>query len=686
MPVIIEKLNLIKFGKFSNFEINTKNGLNLIYGVNEAGKSTINLFIKAMLYGMPTRKKIGETLKERERAVPWNEKRAEGILTINNDGTLIEIRRQFGKTSAGDKTEVCYALSGEKLDGIEANSIGEWLFNIPQAVFEKTLWIGQDGAFMGGRDDELIKRVSNLKESGDEVVSAKKALERLAVMYKKIKATDRRNNDGRLDELNKRLEECRREKYDLSTRLAQQKLTRERKNKLEAELLEIEADINKLELDYKKSLDYEKRASEREIYRQICECDSKLDNIYQDEVYNKSRNLNEDIVSKAWTAQERIVSLEKEIAYDFPDVENIDYEKDRLRFSVITGVGAALLIIGSIMALVCGTILKSISVSAVMAVVALAGAACVIMGISNVRKCNTLKSEYIKKKNDADQKKKKVNDELSALKSDLNSILTKFSVNDVNELRNIFVAGQGFDVRVSGLMEMKKELCRGYDIEALAELNENIDDEYSEPSEKIDAELKVLRQKQISIVAELKKIESKMAYDVREYRIPADIDTEINSIKNEIDECNKKICAINLAEETIKKAAEKWKSMITPEINNSVNDIMNKLTGGEHNDIRVSDEFKMRVADNKELMDAEYFSRGTYEQLYLALRLALSGSIEGKRSLFLDDILTTYDDKRAEAAMSFLSEFADDRQVFIFTCHSHIEKMAEAFGAHIIKI
>ncbi len=637
MAVIIEKLNLIKFGKFKDFEINTKNGLNVIYGVNEAGKSTINLFIKAMLYGMSTRKKSGEALKERERAIPWNEKRAEGILTVNNDGVLIEIRRQFGKTAVGDKTEICYALSGEKIDDIKFNSVGEWLFDIPQEVFEKTLWISQNGTFMGGRDDELLKRVSNLSESGDEVVSAKKALERLAAMQKQIKAADRRNTDGRLDELNKRLEECRREKYDLSTRLAQQKTSEERKLELGTELSKVETEINQLEISYKNSLEYEKKVSEREVYRQICECDNKLDRIYQEEEYKKSRDLTEDIVSKAWTAQERIASLEKESAYSVPDIKEVDYEKTKLRFGVISGVGAALLIVGLIMAIVCGIILNSAVIAIVMTAVVFVGAVCIALGITNIRKCNTLKSEYLKKKNDIDQKKKAINDELSVLQKDLDRVLNKYAVNDAGELRNLFVTGQGLDVRINGLIEMKKELSRGYDLEELAKTS-------------------------------------------------VGIDTEINSIKNEIDECNNKISAIELAAETIKKAAEEWKSMITPEINNSVNRIMDKLTYGKHNDVRISDEFKIRVASNKELYDAEYFSYGTYEQLYFALRVAVSGNIDGEKPLFLDDILTTYDDKRAEAAMAFLNDFADRGQVFVFTCHSHIEKMAADFKANIIKL
>ena len=49
--MIIKELNLIGFGKFNNKIITLEDGINIIYGENEAGKSTIQNFIKIWLYG-----------------------------------------------------------------------------------------------------------------------------------------------------------------------------------------------------------------------------------------------------------------------------------------------------------------------------------------------------------------------------------------------------------------------------------------------------------------------------------------------------------------------------------------------------------------------------------------------------------------------------------------------------------
>ena len=51
----ITRLELIKFGKFADYSIDISDGMNVIYGDNEAGKSTIQLFIKFMLFGIPSR-------------------------------------------------------------------------------------------------------------------------------------------------------------------------------------------------------------------------------------------------------------------------------------------------------------------------------------------------------------------------------------------------------------------------------------------------------------------------------------------------------------------------------------------------------------------------------------------------------------------------------------------------------
>ena len=50
--MIIRELNLKHFGKFKNRKLEFSDGLNLIYGENEAGKSTVHSFLEAMLFGM----------------------------------------------------------------------------------------------------------------------------------------------------------------------------------------------------------------------------------------------------------------------------------------------------------------------------------------------------------------------------------------------------------------------------------------------------------------------------------------------------------------------------------------------------------------------------------------------------------------------------------------------------------
>ena len=49
--MIIKQLNLDHFGKFHGREIDLNPGVNIIYGANESGKSTVHAFIQSMLFG-----------------------------------------------------------------------------------------------------------------------------------------------------------------------------------------------------------------------------------------------------------------------------------------------------------------------------------------------------------------------------------------------------------------------------------------------------------------------------------------------------------------------------------------------------------------------------------------------------------------------------------------------------------
>ena len=52
----IKELKINGFGKLENKEIELKDNINVIYGKNEAGKSTLLKFITGMFYGLSKNK------------------------------------------------------------------------------------------------------------------------------------------------------------------------------------------------------------------------------------------------------------------------------------------------------------------------------------------------------------------------------------------------------------------------------------------------------------------------------------------------------------------------------------------------------------------------------------------------------------------------------------------------------
>ena len=68
------------------------------------------------------------------------------------------------------------------------------------------------------------------------------------------------------------------------------------------------------------------------------------------------------------------------------------------------------------------------------------------------------------------------------------------------------------------------------------------------------------------------------------------------------------------------------------------------------------------------LRPALWRSEGTVDQLYLALRLAVSGELTPHAPLVLDDALVRFDDTRLALAMDILKEESGQKQVIVFTC------------------
>jgi len=101
-----------------------------------------------------------------------------------------------------------------------------------------------------------------------------------------------------------------------------------------------------------------------------------------------------------------------------------------------------------------------------------------------------------------------------------------------------------------------------------------------------------------------------------------------------------------------------------------------KMTGGAYSRILVKMGSQELMAEHRDAgpVSSSYLSRGTAEQLFLAMRLALSEAVSGRESLplLLDDLFVNFDAGRLAGVLSVLKEVSASRQLVLMTCHAHV--------------
>ena len=176
----IDKIIIDGFGKLNNCSYTFSDGINLIYGKNESGKSTICEFLLAMFYGLPNSKsKATDDLATRIKYKSWDSDLFGGTLYFTDDnGRKLAIERSFKATKRGDKAILRDANTWEELG--DAEDIGKVYFGLTRDAFLKTLYVKSFGADSIKSDDgEIMSRLSNLETSGDEDISYSKIINNL---------------------------------------------------------------------------------------------------------------------------------------------------------------------------------------------------------------------------------------------------------------------------------------------------------------------------------------------------------------------------------------------------------------------------------------------------------------------------------------------------------------------------
>ncbi|MFM1533978.1 ATP-binding protein, partial [Helcococcus ovis] len=78
---MIKEIYINNFGKFNNYSLKLNNGINIIYGKNESGKTTILNFILMVLYGANSKSNdISQNI--RKKYTPWNNSQMKGYIVL----------------------------------------------------------------------------------------------------------------------------------------------------------------------------------------------------------------------------------------------------------------------------------------------------------------------------------------------------------------------------------------------------------------------------------------------------------------------------------------------------------------------------------------------------------------------------------------------------------------------------
>lgn len=137
----IKELTIKNFGKLSDFHLELGDGLQIFYGENESGKSTIHTFIRAMLFGMERgrgRASVNDTFSRYE---PWeNPNYYAGVLKFESGGKIFRLERHFDRYTK--RSSLICENDGEELS-IEHGDLEMLLDGMDQAGYENTVAVGQ---------------------------------------------------------------------------------------------------------------------------------------------------------------------------------------------------------------------------------------------------------------------------------------------------------------------------------------------------------------------------------------------------------------------------------------------------------------------------------------------------------------------------------------------------------------
>ena len=644
----INKIKINSYGKLKDKEIDLKDGINVIYGKNEAGKSTLLRFIINSFYGISKNKK-GKEYSDYDRYKPWGSEEFSGNIEYElNDKTKYEVHRDFKKKNPNIYNEQKEDISKEfNIDKTNGNQFFYEQTKVDEDLFLSTMVVGQKEVELESKQQSmLVQKIANLVGTGEDNVSFKRAIDRINRRQLNEVGTSN-SREKPINVTARKIEELETQKNELSKYENFKYEIEENKNSLKEEISKLENENNLLKeiklLNEKEKIEKEKIKIQENIKN---ENNEKINNVKNkiEEIKNNNKNILENNFDKS------------------KNNKKINREKNKLNKKII------LIFILIILINVLQFIFIKNNIFNYIFLLTLP----ITIGVSIYLE-NKL-NKKIKQKELEENKKQElfnnVNSEINNLEQEI-KLLEDNNLETENKLNNL---KNNFNLKIN----LEKEKIKNKYLGKIEndKLNNLIN------LENINYEVENMQNRINNKNIELHKLE------LDQKNIEPKLDN-LSKIEEELVNNNEKMLTLrknnesfNIAKEVLTNAYEEMKNTVTPKFTEELSKNISNITNRKYTNVRFNDEVGLIVElPNGEYVSASKLSVGTIDQLYLSLRLSMIEDLsEESMPIILDEAFAYFDEERLENILEYMNDKFKEHQVILLTCTNREKEILEKDG------
>lgn len=602
--MIIKEVNIGKFGKLENQKYQFAPRINVIYGANESGKSTLMQFLKAMLFGLE-KTRVRKTLDTYNRYEPWDTPAYfYGSMMFETGQQQFLLERNFYYKEK--RARLVNIRDGEELS-VEYGDLDMLLGNVSAAAYENTCCIGQEQLLPGRELGVLLEdERSNLAQTGSGDFQLSKALQELEQKRKNAEKTRKELEQQRLSHI----------------------------HQLEVNQQVLERDIAGLKAQQEKQSTQQGTVQEqvRALQQQMEPVQTAYQTACRREQELKSAVAQEQL---EWEQAEREQWKREQFRREQEEAEALQQKSGKnAGFSPLLLIGVAGLILAPV--------LRS-AMDGFQKIAPALNIICIILILAGL--VSAYRKSREKKTADSGQKhRQSVNDSVQNHREQDSRANDRANLQSVErkgrkaaldqQLQRVCQQKSVLEEQLQQLKDQKKAL------QLQAARQEGSGDQLQSQIQEKEVELENLTEQMAELQQETPE----------EHNARADRE------------------ALELASETMSRLAVRMSKTLEHTLDKEMSEILAQITGNVHEQLQVTDAQCIVLAEQMQKRTPEAYSQGTMQQAYFSYRMAAGHMLMKEEPLpfLLDETFANYDEERLRQALRWLAE--QENQIFLFTC------------------